>query len=84
MAGHLRTGLGLRQVIDWAMYVDRELDDAFWDREFQAAAKESGLETLAITVTKLCQQYLGLKDSITWCRDADEITCGLLLDSLLV
>ena len=83
MAGHLRTGLGLRQVIDWIMYVDKELDDVFWNKEFQAAARESGLETIAITATKVCQQYLGLKDSITWCKDADEETCRMLMDSLL-
>ena len=39
MRSHIRVGLGLRQMIDWMMYVERELDDAFWASEFQAAAK---------------------------------------------
>lgn len=83
MAGHMQTGLGLRQVVDWAAFVNRELDDVFWKNEFQKAAKESGLETLAITVTKLCQDYLGLSCSITWCSLASHETVDLLLSSLL-
>jgi hypothetical protein len=82
---HLQSALGLRQVIDWMMYVDRELHDGFWEAEFQAAAREVRLEKLAIVVTRMCQKYLGLTaDNITWCADADEQLCDDLIENLLV
>ena len=80
---HLQTGLGLRQVIDWTTYVNKELNDAFWHQEFYKAAKESGMEILAITITRLCQIYLGLSDEITWCKTADVDLCSKLMESIL-
>ncbi len=85
MKSHLQSALGLRQVIDWMMYVDRELHDGFWEAEFQTAAREVRLEKLAIVVTRMCQKYLGLTtDDITWCAEADEQLCDDLIESLLV
>lgn len=83
MSFHLKTGLGLRQVIDWMMYVDKVLDDTFWTDVFQPAAEEVGLTTLAVTVTRMCQLYLGLGNRITWCRGADETLCARLMNNLL-
>ena len=83
MRHHLQMGLGLRQVIDWMMYCDKVLDDDFWAKEFYQAANETGLVKLAVAVTYLCQKYLGLKKSITWCKEADEELCDILMDSLL-
>ena len=83
MAQHLKTGLGLRQVIDWMMFVHAELDDVFWNRVFQKAANETGLETVAITMTRLCQLYLGLSDGIQWCRNAEKKLCEELIENLL-
>ena len=28
---HLEEGLGLRQILDWALYVDKALDDDAWE-----------------------------------------------------
>ena len=84
MKTHLQSALGLRQVIDWMMYVDRELHDGFWEAEFQEAAREVRLEKLAIVVTRMCQKYLGLTtDDITWCANADEELCDVLIENLL-
>lgn len=83
MRHHLQESMGLRQLIDWMLYVDRGLDDDFWRAHFSAAAKETGMKTLAITATRLCQKYLGLNDGITWCKDADESLCDALLALLL-
>ena len=72
---HLKTsGLGLRQIIDWMMFVYKELDDSTWKSSFRSNAVESGLDKLAITVTAMCKKWLGLPDSITWCNSADEET----------
>lgn len=30
MKKHLQSGMGLRQMLDWMMYVEAELDDGFW------------------------------------------------------
>ena len=83
IAHHLRAGLGLRQVIDWMMFVDKNLDDDAWVDSFQNTARMTGLETLALTVTKMCQMYLGLSDRINWCKDADSRLCAELMDNLL-
>lgn len=83
MVQHLKKGLGLRQVIDWMMYVNRELDDAFWAQTFEKAAVEVGLKQVAVVATRMCQLYLGLSKDIRWCQDADSETCAELMDSLL-
>lgn len=83
MAQHLKDGLGLRQVVDWMMYVRHEGSDAFWNESFGAAAKEVGLDTVAIVATRACQLFLGLSEEIRWCEDADLDLCAELMDSLL-
>ena len=81
---HLKTsGIGLRQIIDWMMFVHKELDDSTWEKHFRALAVEAGLEKLAITVTFMCKKWLGLPDEITWCNDADEEVVDQLLIRVL-
>ncbi len=80
---HLRSGVGLRQVIDWMMFVYHNLDDDFWSNEFQVVVKEKGMEKLAITTTRMCQKYLGLSDSISWCNTADERDCDQLMECII-
>lgn len=62
---HLSNGLGLRQIIDWMMYVERYLNDEFWNTEFKDVAVRCGLKKLAIVSTLMCQKYLGLDTEIT-------------------
>lgn len=52
MRNHLKSGLGLRQVIDWMMYVNKELDDDFWENGFGTAAVDASMDKLAVTVTR--------------------------------
>lgn len=78
---HLKKGLGLRQIIDWMMFVHTELkDDTVWKNRFLPHVRELGLEPLAITMTKMCQMWLGLSDEITWCSSADDKTAQLMLE----
>ncbi len=65
-------GLGLRQIIDWMMFVHNELDDVTWEAEFKPLAIKAGCEKLAVTVTYMCKKWLGLSDKITWCDSANE------------
>lgn len=77
---HLKTyGIGLRQIIDWMMFVHKELDDYNWNNHFKELAIKEGLEKMAITVTYMCKKWLGLPNTITWCDSADENLADLLL-----
>lgn len=74
---HMEGGLGLRQFIDWMMFVHRCLPDERWP-EFQAMARQTGHERLAVTATRMCEMYLGLGEH-AWCAGADPAVCGQLL-----
>ncbi|MDO4218377.1 MAG: nucleotidyltransferase family protein [Synergistaceae bacterium] len=78
---HLSDGLGLRQIIDWMCYVERYLDDEFWEREFAEVAEKIGMKQLAIITTAMCQKYLGLKKDIHWCPY--EPACDELMEYIL-
>ena len=80
---HLQSAVGLRHAIDWMMYVYRNLDDDFWYNEFAPVVKKLGIDTLAITLTRMCQIYLGLPETITWCKNAKDSTCDRLMDVIL-
>ena len=79
---HLEEGIGLRQIIDWMMFTDRCLkDDGDWYR-FEKLAKQTGLRTLAVTTTRMCEMYLGLSPHI-WSAQADEKLCANLMDYVM-
>ena len=78
---HLEHGLGLRQIIDWMMFVDKCLSDEKWT-EFSILAKKIGMEKLAIITTHMCEIYLGLSER-NWCKDADEPLCSSLMEYIL-
>ena len=80
---HMEGGLGLRQIIDWMMFADRELTDDLWNQDFVSRVRQLGLETLAVTVTRMCQLYLGLREDLTWCRHADVSLCRDLMAHIL-
>lgn len=78
---HMEEGLGLRQIIDWMMFVDKCLPDEKW-MEFNEYARKAGLESLAIVVTRMCELYLGLSEH-EWCSSADEGLCSELMSYIL-
>ena len=77
---HLGSGLGLRQILDWQMFVEAYLADELWEHRFRHAAQQIGMEKLAVTTTWLCRTYLGLQTSATWFDGAD----AQLADDLLL
>lgn len=80
---HFINGLGLRQIVDWMFYVDAVLDDDFWYSQFQPLVRQLHLEALAITVTKMCEKYLGMQPKgKTWYAGADTALCDSLFDYL--
>lgn len=78
-AGHMQGGIGIRHLLDWGMYADKYLTDAFWTDEFRQAAEKVHVDDLAMTMTGICQKELGLCRDRNWCRKADEATCDELL-----
>ena len=78
---HLEDGLGLRQIIDWMMFVNSCLSDEEW-KGFQPLCKKVGLEKLAVTTTRMCEIYLGLTER-KWSTDADGALCRELMDYIL-
>ena len=81
---HLISGLGLRQIIDWMMFVNSELNDETWRLEFQPILRKIKLEKFAIILTRMCQLHLGLRtEDITWCHSADPLLCNKLLDHFM-
>lgn len=80
---HMNGGIGLRQIIDWRMFVERCLDDAAWEQSFRGIAQETGLEKLAINAARMCQKYLGLRTDITWCSSADEKACDDMMQYVM-
>ena len=78
---HMEGGIGLRQIIDWMMFVDKCLPDDKWP-EFELHAKQIGLRNLAIVTTRMCELYLGLPCR-KWSAEADEGLCGQLMEYIM-
>ena len=82
MRSHLKSGLGLRQVVDWMMYVNAKADDSFWNEHMILTTKNSELYILAITATKMCHSYLGITDGFSWYKEANDGLCSALIENL--
>jgi len=80
---HLLEGVGVRQLLDWMMYVEKELDDDFWKDSFETEVENIGLKILAIHATRMCQIYFGLSKKFTWCVEADDRVCERLMDNII-
>lgn len=72
---HLRDGLGLRQIIDWMMYIDKLSDDT-WQNKLLPLLRKTGLQRLALTVTAMCQKYLGLRTIV---ENEENFPCDALM-----
>lgn len=78
---HMEGGVGLRQIIDWMMFVDKCLPDEKW-QEFLPLVEKTGLVKLAMACTRMCEIFLGLSER-KWCAAADESLCNQLMDYVL-
>lgn len=81
---HLKDGVGLRQVIDWMMYVEQYVDDMFWNEKLEPILLKLKLVPVTKTVTRMCQIYLGLgTETITWCSDTRADYCRELMEYIM-
>lgn len=80
---HMDGTLGLRQIIDWMLFAHRKLSDEYWEQVFLPLIKPLELESLAKAMTRMCQLYLGLDETISWCRKVPESLCHELMAFIL-
>lgn len=78
---HLIKGIGLRQILDWMLFVNQCLSKGKWP-EFRTLISTMKLETLAVYVTRMCEMFLGLPEQ-EWCRNADTQICRQLMKLIL-
>ena len=81
---HIFGGLGLRQIIDFMMFVNSEPDDKKFESEFLPLFESAGLGTLAKVIVKTCKRYFGLPVAAAWCETADDRTCDELLETVFL
>jgi hypothetical protein len=81
---HLKSNvLGLRQIIDWAMYVHSESEKSYWNTQFVPLVEKAGFLTLAAYVTRMCYKYLGLTYDVDFGVDIDDSLVDKLLEIVL-
>ncbi len=79
----LHNELGLRQLCDWAVFVDQRLDDELW-RELRPKLEEFGLLTFTGIVTRVCVEYLGLpEEKAPWAKEFDKELAADVLNQIL-
>lgn len=61
-------GISLSNTVDWVMYVNHCLRDDQWEK-FRKEAERFNLVDLARRAARFGQEYLGLDQSIQWCRN---------------
>ena len=79
----INTGLGLRQLCDWAVFVHRELTPECW-KELSGLLHTFGLMAFTKMITRICVEYLSLPaQDAPWCMGADAALCEELLQDML-
>jgi len=79
----LHNELGLRQLCDWAVFVDQRLDDELW-RKLRPKLEEFGLLTFTGIVTRVCVEYLGLpEEKASWAKEFDKELAADVLNQIL-
>ena len=80
----LNDGIGLRQLCDWAVFINKKIDNDYWIKRIEPVLRECGLLCFAVALTKACVVYLGLEqDKCVWCEAAEQKLCDTLMESIL-
>lgn len=79
----LSSGMGLRQLCDWAAFVGREMTPELW-KELDQVLRQSGLLYFAKIITRACTDALNLPASCApWCLEGSEELAQALLGDIL-
>ena len=77
---HMYAGIGLRHLIDWRQFVEKELYDERLLQMKQILNKYRLLK-FAKLMTRTCELYLGLKENENgWCTDVNTYACDVFLN----
>ena len=75
-------GLGLRHLIDWAMFVHATAGQPFWEETLLPFLHEIGLFTCVAVMTHAVAKYL-LCDCPAWAADVPETLCDAVMSDVL-
>lgn len=79
----LSSGMGLRQLCDWAAFVGQEMTPELWG-ELDQVLRQAGLLYFAKAITRACTDALSLPVSrAPWCLEASEELTQALLEDIL-
>lgn len=78
----MEQGMGLRHLIDWACYVNRTAEDAFWQQELLPALEKTGLKRFASVMTKTAAMYLQTACP-QWAAQVEENLCRAVMGDIL-
>ena len=79
LLGHLNQHLtynllGLRQIIDWEMYIHKAMNNDLWENEFMPLIIKLDLEKLAINTIQMCIKYCGLPNNLNMDLQLEDCT----------
>lgn len=81
---HLKSNsLGLRQIIDWEMFVHSQANNELWSQKFLPLIENKGLLVLAAYITRMCYRYLGLPKDVDYGIAVDDSLVDDLLEIVL-
>ena len=75
--------LGLRQIIDWEMFINSFANTVEWNSIFIPLLEKTGLLSLAVYVSRLCIKYLGLSIEVNFGVEIDDKLTDELLEAVL-
>lgn len=83
MQHHLiEQGIGLRHVFDWAGFMDRTRDAAFWEEKTLPLLKRLGLMRFTAALTKMTAVYFG-SDCPKWAQNIPDSLAAALMEDIL-
>ncbi len=76
-------GLGLRQLCDWAVFVQNRMTPTLWS-ELEPLLASFGLLTFTRVITETCVDSLGLpKECAPWALDFDPDLCEKVIEAIM-
>lgn len=81
---HIGSGIGIRQICDWAMYVKNELNYDIWENYLEPILVENKILFFTKVLTKMCCKYLGLPiEECLWCQNVNDGICDEFMRNIL-
>ncbi|MCD7957299.1 MAG: nucleotidyltransferase family protein [Lachnospiraceae bacterium] len=80
----LTSGLGLRQLCDWAVFVEKKMTDTLWAK-LKPLLLDFGLLTFTGVMTRACIDYLNMPgEKAPWALEYNEDTAAKVIEQILI